>query len=69
MGELAPSCDSHTIVVGIVHLSIGSDLGGAEPREVTLSCPSVVLFVSGVLTKATLCPRDKRLEGLSSSCT
>jgi hypothetical protein len=44
-------------------------LGGAEPREVTLPWPSVVLFVSRVLTEATLCPRAGRLEGLSSSCT
>lgn len=69
MGELAPSRDSHTIVVGIIRLSIGWDLSGAEPREVTLPWPSVVLFVSRVLTEATLCPRAGRLEGLSSSCT
>jgi hypothetical protein len=25
MGELAPGCDSHVIVVGIVHLSIRLD--------------------------------------------
>jgi hypothetical protein len=68
MGELVPSRDSHTVVVRIIRPSIGRDLGGAEPREVTLPCPSVVLFISRVLTEATLCPRARRLEGLSSSC-
>jgi hypothetical protein len=47
MGELAPDHDSHAVVVGIVRPSIGRDLGGAEPRGVTLPSPGVVFSING----------------------
>lgn len=63
MGDLAPGCDSHAIVVGILCPSIKQDLDGSHPCGVTLLSPCVVLSVSEMLTEVMLCPRAGQSEG------